>query len=283
MNSSLSESGARSDPTVVEKSAGTIRVVIADDERMARRKLARLLKLERDVEIVAECVGGQAAVAALKSHDVDVAFIDVQMPDLDGFAVIDAVGPEKLPYVVFVTAFDRYALQAFDVDATDYLLKPYDAARFQKAMSRARERVITATGRRTDYTGPVDATESDTAVAGSSSARQPLERIPVPVKGGIRIVRTTDVEWFETDGNYLRLHTSESKFLVRKTASELEATLDPRRFVRIHRRYIVNLDRVFEVQPWFSGDAVVIMQSGSRLRLSRTHREAFYSLFSGSK
>ena len=246
----------------------SIRVIIADDERMSRRRLARLLRQEPDVEIVAECVGGKSAIDAMMLHEVDLAFIDVQMPDVDGFAAIEAVASDRVPYVVFVTAFDRYALQAFDVEAVDYLLKPYDTARFQKALARARDRLSSAAAR-----------DADDKSAHATAA--PLDRIAVPVAGGIRVVKTAEVEWFETEGNYLRLHSGTGRFLVRKTAAELEARLDPRRFVRIHRRYIVNLDKVFEVQPWFSGDAIVIMQSGSRLRLSRTHREAFYSLFSG--
>jgi two-component system LytT family response regulator len=198
---------------------------------------------------------------------VDVAFIDVQMPDLDGFALLEKIAPGRVPYVVFVTAFDQFAIRAFDVNAMDYLLKPYDTARFKKAMERARERVLAS-------------------FAGKENGLAPashLERIAVPVGGGIRVVRTRDIESFETDGNYLRLNAVGGRYMLRKTASELETKLDPRHFIRIHRRFIVNIDKVHEVQPWFSGDAIVIMQSGSKLRLSRTHREAFYSIFSSDR
>lgn len=245
-----------------------IRVLIAEDEPMARRRLARLLRLEGDVEIVAECVGGKSALAALESKPVDLAFIDVQMPDLDGFGVLEQLGLDRVPYVVFVTAFDHFAIRAFDVNAMDYLLKPYDTARFRKAMNRARERLAEK---------PADAGEGD------NSQTAFIERIAVPVTGGIRVVRTKDIESFETDGNYLRLTAAGSRYMVRKTAVELEARLDPRSFIRIHRRFIVNIDKVHEVQPWFSGDAIVIMQSGARLRLSRTHREAFYAIFTGDR
>ena len=246
-----------------------IRVVIADDEPMARRRLVRLLQQEADVEVVAQCVGGQSAVDAINANRVDLAFIDVQMPDLDGFALLENVAVGRMPYVVFVTAFDQFAIKAFDVNAMDYLLKPYDTARFQKAMERARERV-----RATPDTG-----------AGEGGPRVPshLERIAVPVGGGIRVVRTKDIESFETEGNYLRLNAAGARYMLRKTAAELESKLDPRHFIRIHRRFIVNIDKVHEVQPWFSGDAIVIMQSGSKLRLSRTHREAFYSIFSATR
>ena len=246
-----------------------IRVVIADDEPMARRRLVRLLQQEADVEVVAQCVGGQSAVDAINANKVDLAFIDVQMPDLDGFALLDKVGVGRMPYVVFVTAFDQFAIKAFDVNAMDYLLKPYDTARFQKAMERARERIR--------------ATPEPAAADGTTRMSSHLERIAVPVGGGIRVVRTKDIESFETDGNYLRLNAAGSRYMLRKTAAELESKLDPRHFIRIHRRFIVNIDKVYEVQPWFSGDAIVIMQSGSKLRLSRTHREAFYSIFSATR
>jgi two-component system LytT family response regulator len=246
-----------------------IRVVIADDEPMARRRLVRLLQQEADVEVVAQCVGGQSAVDAINANKVDLAFIDVQMPDLDGFALLDKVGVGRMPYVVFVTAFDQFAIKAFDVNAMDYLLKPYDTARFQKAMERARERIR--------------ATPEAAAADGTTRMSSHLERIAVPVGGGIRVVRTKDIESFETDGNYLRLNAAGSRYMLRKTAAELESKLDPRHFIRIHRRFIVNIDKVHEVQPWFSGDAIVIMQSGSKLRLSRTHREAFYSIFSATR
>ena len=242
-----------------------IRVVIADDEPMARRRLVRLLQHEPDVEIIAQCVGGLSAVEAINGNRVDLAFVDVQMPDLDGFGVLEQIEMDKLPYVVFVTAFDQFAIRAFDVNAMDYLLKPYDTGRFQKAMDRARQRIVAAAAAANDS---------------SASRSAHLERIAVPVGGGVRIVRTRDIESFETDGNYLRLNAAGSRYMLRKTAAELEAKLDPRHFIRIHRRFIVNIDKVHEVQPWFSGDAIVVMQSGSKLRLSRTHREAFYSIFS---
>ena len=242
-----------------------IRVVIADDEPMARRRLVRLLQHEPDVEIIAQCVGGLSAVEVINGNRVDLAFVDVQMPDLDGFGVLEQIEMDKLPYVVFVTAFDQFAIRAFDVNAMDYLLKPYDTGRFQKAMDRARQRIVAAA-----------AAANDTSANRSAH----LERIAVPVGGGVRIVRTRDIESFETDGNYLRLNAAGSRYMLRKTAAELEAKLDPRHFIRIHRRFIVNIDKVHEVQPWFSGDAIVVMQSGSKLRLSRTHREAFYSIFS---
>lgn len=250
-------------------SSPLIKVVIADDEPMARRRLVRLLQQEADVEVVAQCVGGLAALETINSTQVDLAFIDVQMPDLDGFALLEKIAMERLPYVVFVTAFDQFAIRAFDVNAMDYLLKPYDTTRFRKAMDRARERILAHPSRASGKEGT------------RPSAH--LERIAVPVGGGIRVVRTRDIESFETDGNYLRLNAGGARYMLRKTAAELEARLDPRHFIRIHRRFIVNIDKVHEVQPWFSGDAIVIMQSGSKLRLSRTHREAFYSTFSSGR
>ncbi|MEO5580155.1 MAG: LytTR family DNA-binding domain-containing protein [Gemmatimonadaceae bacterium] len=250
-----------------------IRVVIADDEPMARRRLVRLLQQEPDVEIAAQCVGGRSAIAAINAGGIDLAFIDVQMPDVDGFGVLDEIELERLPYVVFVTAFDRFAIRAFDVNAMDYLLKPYDTVRFRKALQRVRERLSGAqsSGDKSDRPGEPEIQHNH------------LERIAVPVRGGMRVLRTRDIESVETDGNYLRLNVAGSRYMLRETAAQLETRLDPRQFIRIHRRFIVNIDKVHEVQPWFSGDAIVVMQSGSKLRLSRTHREAFYSIFAAGR
>jgi two-component system LytT family response regulator len=267
-----------------------IRVLVADDEPVARRRVTRLLKEDPDIDVIAECGGGLEAVDRIRSEMPDLVFLDIQMPDLDGIRVIERVGVERMPPVVFVTAYNEYAIRAFDVNAVDYLLKPYDAARFRQALDRARDRLS-----RADPSARVDELRTivRALVAHESAGRAgdgagavspiPLDRIGVRIDGSLHIVRTADVDWFETEGNYMRLHVGRATHLIRTTAAELEAQLDPREFVRIHRRYLVNLERVVEVQPWFAGDAIVVLRDGTKLRLSRTHREQFHARLLGDK
>jgi two-component system, LytTR family, response regulator len=268
----------------------TITVLIAEDEPVPRRRLARLLGEEPDVRVVAQCAGGREAVARIKEESPDLVFLDVQMPDLNGFQVIEAVGPERMPTVVFVTAYDAYAVRAFEGHAVDYLLKPYDEARFRTALDRARQRLRAAPGappaedaRLRELVRSVVASELGQAgVAPARGERPPTsDQLAVRVDGALRIVRLDEIDWFETEGNYVRVHVGRQSYLVRQTSAHLEAQLDPRAFVRIHRRYLVNLARVHEVQPWFGGDAVVVLKDGTKLRLSRTYREQFHARFLG--
>jgi two-component system LytT family response regulator len=253
-------------------------VVVVDDEPLARRRLARLLKKDASVEVVALCAGGRKAVEEIREHKPDLVFLDIQMPDLDGFGVVEAIGPELMPAVVFVTAYDAYALRAFDVHAVDYLLKPYDEERFEVALARARAR---AQGRAAAPGGEEDRLrallrEMLARIADDDPARSRYpERLAVRTNESTRILQMSDVDWFETYGNYVRVHVGRATYLMRGTATRLMDELDPRRFARIHRRYLVNLDRITEIQPWFGGDAVVVLRDGTKLRLSRFYREAF--------
>ena len=262
-----------------------MRAIVADDEAVARRRIARLLR-EEGVTVVAECAGGTEAVEKITSVESDLVFLDVQMPDITGIEVVERVGPERMPPVVFVTAHDEYAIRAFELNAVDYLLKPYDADRFRQALERARSRVSPPDGG-----GRVAELRSLISLLLSERQERPAEpsdapagsfegdRIAVPVNGVLRIVRTGEIDWIETDGNYLRLHAGKASYLFRSTAAEFEKQVDPGQFARIHRRYFVNLDRVVEIQPWFAGDAVVILKDGTKLRMSRGHREAFHKRF----
>jgi two-component system LytT family response regulator len=258
-----------------------IKVIVADDEVVARRRVTRLLRQDPDISVVAECAGGREAVDRIRDADPDLVFLDVQMPDLTGIEVVETIGPDRMPPVVFVTAFDRHAIKAFELNALDYILKPYDSERFEQALTRARRRMqqVDATSRASELKGLIDALVLERTRAGEADvpAQQSLDRLAVRVDGAIRIVRVDDVDWFETVGNYVRLHAGKADHMLRSTSIELERSLDPRRFARIHRRYIVNLDRVAEVQPWFAGDAVIILTNGAKLRLSRTYREAFHA------
>ena len=260
----------------------TLRVLVADDEAVARQRVVRLLEASDDVQVVAACIGGEDAVGQILKHKPDVVFLDVQMPDLDGFGVLQAIEGRASPIVVFVTAFDQYAVRAFAVHAIDYLLKPYDEARFREALRRARALVSSAD--RVDARARLQAAIADYLDSSRANGARGLDRIAVKTNGVVRLVRSADVDWWETDGNYMRMHVGQSNHLIRMTANALEAQLDPRQFVRIHRRYIVNLDRVLEIRPWFGGDAVVVLRTGAKLRLSRTFRERLnaYLLGSGS-
>lgn len=252
-----------------------VRVAIVDDEPDARERLRSLLAARDDVQIVAECVDGAEAVRVLgdRAEPAPVAellFLDVQMPELDGFAVLEALadtlGAESLPTVVFVTAFDEYALQAFDVSAADYLLKPYDRARFVRALERGVAQVRAAS--------PAGGEEVRALLSRVRDARRDerfAERFVVRRGRRLFFVRVPDVEWLEADGNYVRLHVGGGSHLVRDTLGGVEARLDPDRFVRVHRSAIVNLDRVASLEPYAHGEYVVAMRDGTKLTSSRTY------------
>ncbi len=244
--------------------------IVADDESVARRRLVRMLEESGRVSVAAACAGGRETVERVVALRPDLLFLDVQMPDLDGFQVVEAIAGRASPAIVFVTAYDQYALRAFDVHAVDYLLKPFDAPRFQEALGRAIDR---ATSRRPDDDERLRALLADYLATTRAPRAEYLDRIAVKHDGTLRVVRTADVDWWEADGNYVRLHAAGSSFLVRSTMAALEDQLDPRQFIRVHRRYVVNVDRIVEVQPWFAGDAVAVLRNGAKVRVSRTYRE----------
>ena len=264
-----------------------ITVLVADDEPLARRRLLRLLRAEPGIDVVAECKGGREAVEQILARAPDLVFLDIQMPDLDGFGVIAEVGAERMPAVVFVTAYDQYALRAFEVHAFDYLLKPFEGERFHAALSRVRG--FLSARRREGYPGEEQLRRLLAEVLGrdGDAAAKPaspfFERVAVKSDGGTRILQIADVDWFETDGNYVRVHVGKSTYLIRSTANRLQEELDPARFARIHRRYLVNVDRVVGLEPWFGGDAVVLLRDGTKLRLSRNFREEFLGRMLGDQ
>jgi two-component system, LytTR family, response regulator len=262
-----------------------ITVLVADDEPLVRRRIARLLRAESGLEVVAECKGGLSAVEQIRALSPDLVFLDIQMPDLDGFGVITEVGVAAMPSVVFITAFDQYAIRAFEVHALDYLLKPFDEERLRSTVTRAREQLRSAPPEA--FPGEdrlrrllVEMLQSETG-APPRKASPFFERVAVKTDGATRVMQIADVDWFETDGNYVRLHVGKSSYLIRSTATRLQEELDPDRFARIHRRYLVNLDRVVGLEPWFGGDAVVLLRDGTKLRLSRNFREAFLARMLG--
>ena len=243
-----------------------IRTMVVDDETMARERIVGLLQQEHDIEVIGQCADGAQAVHAIHAQQPDLVFLDVQMPACDGFGVIRQVGPERMPPVVFTTAYDEYALKAFEVHALDYLLKPFGRDRFQQALAHARTHVERR--RAGDLGMRLMAFVQDV-----KPEPQRLDRLVVKSGGRVYFLRTDDMIWIEAAGNYVRLHMAEDSHLFRETMNGMEARLDPRRFVRIHRSRMVNSDRIKELQPWFNGEYVVILQNGTRLTLSRGYRE----------
>jgi two-component system LytT family response regulator len=243
-----------------------LRTVIVDDEPLARERLASLLSAEQDIEIVAQCRDGEEAVIAIDQHSPDLVFLDVQMPGLNGFEVIDAVGGEKMPLVIFVTAYDQHALRAFQVRALDYLLKPFDRERFQEALQRARAHILR------DETG--DLGRRLLALVKDLRRDQPkTDRLVVKSGGRLFFLRTDEIDWVEAAGNYVRLHVGGTSHLLRETMNAIEGRLDPEKFFRIHRSRIVNMERIQEMQPWLNGEYAVMLRTGTRLTLSRGYRE----------
>ena len=248
-----------------------LRVLIADDEPLARDCVRIALADLPGIEVVAECRDGDETVAAIGRLRPDVIFLDVQMPGMDGFEVVARVGPDRMPPVVFVTAYDAHAIRAFEVNALDYVLKPFENARLLAALERAREHHDTqrhvALGRRL-----ADLLESwPGAAAGAGAAGGIVSRFTVRDDDDrIHFVSAADVDWIEADGNYAVLHAGERRHRLRVPMRTLARGLDPARFYQIHRSTIVNLDRVRELQPWFGGDYVAILRNGTKLRVSRT-------------
>jgi len=235
-----------------------IRVLVVDDEAPARAKLVRKLAADPRFVVVGEASDGLQAVAAIEALAPALVILDVQMPGLTGFEVLDAVGAESCPQIIFSTAYDHYAIAAFDAAAIDYLLKPYDAARFARALDRAHDRL----GDRS-------------AVQALATQLRPMERILVKRDGVLVPVRLADVRRLTAEDKYVRLYTNDGEHVVRQSLRALEARLDPARFVRVHRSEIVALDAVTKLEPWTHGDALLVLGDGSTVVLSRTYREAF--------
>jgi two-component system LytT family response regulator len=244
----------------------TLNALIVDDEPLARKALLRLLKIERDINVIGQCGDGESAVDAIRRARPELVFLDVQMPEMDGFRVVETIGVNQMPVTIFVTAFDRYAMNAFDANAVDYLLKPFAADRLSRALARARDRYL---GRQNQ-----ESAQRLFSLLGSRYQSDYAQRLTVSTGGRILFVLVGDIDWIEAEGNYARLHVSCHVYDVRETLQALMEKLDPREFVRIHRSTIVNVQRIREVQPWFQGSHIVLLHSGEKLRMSRYQREA---------
>jgi two-component system LytT family response regulator len=242
-----------------------IRAMIVDDEAPARARIRQLLKAHPDIELMVECANGRQAVEGIQRHKPELAFLDIQMPGLSGIEVCRAARSAgvPLPLVIFVTAYDEYALKAFEIHAIDYLLKPFDRQRFELALAHAREQLR--------KNRDLDADNRLTALLRDLKPRTG-ERLVFRQNGRVVFVQMNSIDWLEADGNYVRIHTGSESHHFRDTLAGLEAQLPADKFLRISRSILVNLDRVKEMQPLFYGDYVVILQNGSRLNLSRSYR-----------
>ena len=262
-----------------------IRVLIVDDETFARQRVRRLLAGETDVEIVGECASGQEAVAAIMEQVPDVVFLDVQMPRLDGFGVLREIQATRAPLVIFVTAFDEHALHAFDVHALDYLLKPVDPDRFRAALARARTQIgqQSAAERHARLVAFISQMDGVFRVNGGAPAEllradaaaspPPGDRLLIKEEGRMFFLKAAEIDWIESYGNYARVHVGPRKHLIRDTMGNIEKRLGAAGFARIHRSTIVNLDRIQEMQPWLSGEYIVRLNNGTKLKLSRWYRD----------
>jgi two-component system LytT family response regulator len=253
-----------------------LRALVVDDEPLARDLIRSLLAKHPDVAIVGEAAGNTAPPIIMRERP-DIMFLDVQMPEVDGFRLLEMVGPDAVPAVVFVTAYDRYALRAFEVHALDYLLKPVEERRFSVALDHAKKRA------RAHHEGHVDARLSQ-LLADRASSRS---RFLVPVRGKTIVVDAEQIDWVEAADYYVSLHVTSPEgvcsHLLRETMDDLEKQLDPQKFVRIHRSTIVNLDRVREIHPLFRGDCALVLSDGTRVKLSRSRRKTFEERFSGPR
>ena len=242
-----------------------IKVLIVDDELLGRERIRLLLSKHADIKIVGECVHGREAVEAIQNLKPDLVFLDVQMPETDGFEVIEIIGTENMPAVIFVTAYNEYAIRAFEINAVDYLLKPFNKKRFEKAVDRAKREI-----KRQE--SPTEIRENLRELL-KEVKNEPsyLKRIPVKSVRGTTFVLTEEIDWISAAGHYLELHIGNETHLIREKLSVIETQLDPQIFMRIHRSTIVNVDRIESLHPIFNGDQLVILKNGRELNLSRNY------------
>lgn len=245
-----------------------MRALIVDDEPLARQRIRQFLAGEPDLEVIGEAGDGVDAVQKIESLEPDLLFLDVQMPELDGFGVLEFLGDGTIPATIFITAYDQHAVKAFEVHAVDYLLKPFERERFHVALDRARERK-----------GPAKPTQDQEAIeallAEVRKGRPHPDRFLVRAGDNYILLKARSIQWIEAENNYVRLHSETDSYLLRRTMARISESLNPKQFRRIHRSAIVNLDFIKEIQPWVGGDMLVLMRDGTKLTLSRTYKETF--------
>lgn len=247
----------------------SLTVLVVDDEPIARRAIARLLRGQPDIVLLGECGDGAAAVAAIRAHSPDLVFLDIQMPEMSGMDVVARIGAEHMPATVFVTAYEQYAVRAFEANALDYLVKPFGRERFAATLQRARSRLAGAGSSPAQLLQALEALRQRDAY---------LQRIAVRVDEHVVFIAVDDIVWIRANRNTVQLHVAGAAHELRETMATLAARLDPRHFVRVHRSAIVNVRRVKAIHPWFNGHHVVTMDNGQQLRMSRYQHEAFLRL-----
>ncbi len=273
--------------------SGKIRALIVDDEALSRRGLRLRLQGAADLEVVAEACNGRAALEAIREHHPDLVFLDIEMPGLNGFDVLERLPTESMPMIVFVTAFDRYAIQAFEARAVDYLLKPVDEARLADALEHIREQLgqREAAGQRdrlvqllADLKGSEDWPGVDVETLGQDMAGNGRQRL-LPIRHGRDIVRVAegDIEWIDAAGDYMCIHAGGETYILRGTMKSLEDQLDPRLFQRVHRSTIVNLERVMRLRPHINGEFFLVLDGGHEIKLSRTYRDKVEHFLKGGR
>jgi two-component system LytT family response regulator len=258
-----------------------IRAVIVDDESLAREVLSLMLKDDSEMELIAECRNGKEAVQVIRKQCPDIVFIDVQMPGMDGFQVIEEIGVEKMPVTVFVTAYDKYALRAFVAHALDFLLKPFDHDRFNKTLERAKalvrqqefavmnEKLFALINDMKALAGtPISEADNDKP-KDDINYKEPIDRVTIKSSGRIYFLKTEEIDWVEGSGDYLCLHVGNKSHLIRETMGDFYAKLDSKKFLRIHRSTIVNIERIKDIQPLFKGEYIITLTSGIKLKSSR--------------
>ena len=251
-----------------------IRTIIADDEALARKKLRLLLTDEDGVAIVAECSNGKQTVAAVETHKPDLLLLDIHMPDLDGFQVLENIAPDQMPLVIFTTAYDQYAIRAFEAHALDYLLKPFDQQRLQDALERVKGELLKS------HEHGVKARLLELLGKAKPEAKD-LRRLVIRTAGRVVFLEFDEVDWIEAAANYVKLHVGKESFLLREGIGHVSAKLDPEQFVRIHRSYIVNVSRIRELQPCDSGEFIAVLRDGKELSCSRGCRPQLLKLIEG--
>ena len=252
-----------------------IRALIVDDEPLARKGVRRHLASEVDIQIIGECSNGLEAAAVIRKEKPDLVFLDVQMPELDGFGVIAEIGMLEMPAVIFVTAYDAHAIRAFEVQALDYVLKPFEASRFRIAVSRARAEI------QKNLNGEINSRLIN-LLEELRSPREYSERLAIKSNGRVNFVNVAEIDWIEAANNYVKVHSGRESYLIRETMSSLEAKLDPRRFARVHRSVIVNMGRVKQLKTMFKGEYEIVMQDGKHLPFGRVYRGRARQLLTSS-
>jgi two-component system LytT family response regulator len=252
-----------------------IQTLIVDDEPLAREGIRMLIEHDAEIAVIGECANGQQAVSAITKQMPDLIFLDIQMPEVSGFEVLEAIGAQRLPCVIFVTAYDKYALRAFEVHALDYLLKPFTSERFQRALERAKAQIKNHNDDQLNQ-------RLVRLLEDIHKEKTYLERLVVKSAGRIFFLNVEEIDWIEAAENYVRLHAGRESHLIHGTMNKLASRLDPLRFLRIHRSTIINVRKIKELQPMFHGEYVVTLRDGTRLNSGRSYRRKLQSLLNDS-